>query len=772
MKSFVSIIFFTILLSFSSQSFAESACQAGKGALSGDEIAACIQQETDGGMWLKVAFANTTKQQTALALGVIQFMFKQDYTDKALEMVEKRDAGTRLFEGIDYVLNTFAKFFFAFIYLLIIKRALLNGATKGFVMGWNVLPFSVLTFIIAVAVVTGHFTVFIKIAFAVVVLMAFAMLYGVNFFLHLASDTSGVSTRLNNKSQEFAQEMVYGAIEWHIQDITARKGMLVETGNVENTYKGVVLRDREFTDCLISDKLKATRKSNNKYYQAADIEKTQYCGGEKLGYQTYRIGYIKDLKDTDESAGVFAKFIANQPQYREVADEIVANVCGSVYRLHKDVANAYNSLCLDLKPNGFILVGQDNIVQTLKNAHVTDIDIMKDKIDGLVSDYSIYSYSEMLRNANKVDNKVDKSVSFDEMFQNFQIGAEYKKAYEAAGMKTIDIQIINEVAIKKSKLQQAVGLEENLDIFGGSGTNVTFGINGYFSSLKPQINMNAEIIKLLDRLAGNSLSDLGLQYADCFEAKGRCNSGTVNFVTPLIETAQTTIPWLAGAYTTLLMVKTYYKQKFDATDSNDPNREYYQHNERLYGGGAAWAMGLIIVMGVAFLFLFKVLILDYANLLMKGFMMPIIMPFAFGYALIMSTYAKMFKDDSDSLTDLMKQYGVFDVMFRLPLVVIGFLIGLCVMTVAMFISSLVLASMFGGYAADNVGAGTLTLALKAMYFIVMYTIAYLASFVVGMQVAFKSTEKAIDELCGNAAKFDDSVGEMVNKAKSLIAKFG
>lgn len=772
MKRIISLLFVTLFFSFSSQSFAESACQAGKGALSGDEIAACIQQEAEGGMWLQVAFKNSTKQETALALGVIQFMFKQDYSDKALELVEKKDAGSRLLDGINYVLNVFSMFFFAAVYAFLILKSLSNGATKGFVMGWNVFPFSMLTFIIAIAVVTGNFTIFIKIAFAVVVLMAFAMLYGVSIFSHLASDTSGVATRLNSHSQEFAQEMVYGAIEWHIQDITARKGMLVETGNLENTLHGVVLKDKEFLKCLRDEPKKPLGKSNNKYYQASDIEKTQYCGANELGYQTYRIGHIKDLKDSNESSVVIAKFIANQPQYRNAADEIVANVCGSVYQQHQDLIKDYNSICLDLKPNGFILVGQDDIVPTLKNANVTDTDVMKAKLDALVSEFAVFSYTEMLKNSNKVDNKFDQHVSFDDMFQNFQIGAEYKKAYEAAGMKVIDIKMVNDVAIKKSKLQQALSLEENLDIFGGSGTNVTFGINEYYASLKPQVNMNAEIIKMLDGIAGNALSDLGLQYADCFESNGRCSSGVVNFVSPLIETSQTIMPWLASAYTFSLMAKTYYKNKLDAAASNDPNRDSLQASERFYAGLGTTFIGMMLVLAFAFLFLFKVLILDYSNLLMKGFMMPIIMPFAFGYALIMSTYSKMFKDDSDSLTDLMKQYGVFDVMFRLPLVVIGFLIGLCVMTVAMFISSLILASMFGGFAADNAGAGTLTLALKAIFFVIMYLLSYLASFVIGMQVAFKSTEKAIDELCGNAAKFDDAVGETVAKAKSIISKAG
>ncbi|WP_345960751.1 hypothetical protein [Pseudomonas sp. NY8896] len=770
MKRFISLLFLTVLFSFSSQSSAESACQAGKGALSSDEIAACVQQEAESGMWLKVAFVNQNKQTIGLALGVIEHIFKQDYSKQALELVEKKDAGARLMQGIEYALNVIAMVFFAIIYAAIILKSLFNGAYKGMVMGWNVFPFSAITFILAIAIATGHFTIFCKILIAVVIFGCFAMAYGVNIFMHLANDVSGVSTRFNAKANEFAQGMVYGAVEWHIQDITARRGMLVETGNVENTNKGVVLRDKEFTKCLLSDAHTPAGKSAPKYYQAADIEKTQYCADKELGYSTYRIGYVKDLKATDESAEVFARFIANQPQYRAVADDIVTNICGSVYRQHQDLINDYNSVCLDLKPNGFILVGNDDIVQTLKGSTVVDPDVMKSKLDALVSDYATFTYTEMLKNANKVDNKFDKSVSLDEIFQNFQIGAEYKKAYEVAGMKTIDIQIINEVAIKKSKLQQALGIEENLDIFGGNGTNETFGLNKYFQSLKPQFNMNSEIIKLLDGIAGNSLSNIGLQYADCFEEKGRCNSGTVNFVTPLIETAHTAIPWMASAYTMALMVKTYYKSKFESAEEHDPNREYYKQNERFYNGFANAALGMMLVLGVAFLFLFKVLILDYANLMIKGITTPILLPFAAGFAFIVSSHNQMFRDDGESFNDLMKKYGVYDVILRLPLVVTGFIIGLCVMTIVMFIASITLATMFGGFAVDNSGAGTLTLALKAMYFVFMYILAYLASFVIGMQVAFKSTEKAINELCGNAVKFDDGVGEILAKTKSVLAK--
>ena len=119
---------------------------------------------------------------------------------------------------------------------------------------------------------------------------------------------------------------------------------------------------------------------------------------------------------------------------------------------------------------------------------------------------------------------------------------------------------------------------------------------------------------------------------------------------------------------------------------------------------------------------------------------------------------------------MLKKYGVYDVCLRLPLVVIGLLIGMCVMLVMMFIASICLATIYGGFAADNSGAGTLTLALKAIYFVTMTLLSFIASFVIGMATAFKCTQVAIDELCGNAVKFDDAVRETVGKFKEQVSK--
>lgn len=770
MKRFIQLLFVSFFISYGSHALGASACDAGKGVNNSEAIADCIQQEADSKGWMQIARSLVTKQQIVVAVYILKSVTGLDFIDKAEQLEEKNDAGSRQLKGIEYVMNVLAIVFFIFVYFRLILKTLMNSATKGFAMSWSVFPFSAVTFIIAIAVATGNFTVFIKIAFVFVILMAYAIFFGASIFSFLASDTSGVATRLNSQAHEFSQEIVYNAIEWHIQDLTARKGMLVESGNIENSYIGVILKDRKFTDCLMADLKPSSAKSANKMYFPTDIEKTQYCGAKELGYNTYTIGYISDLKDTDESVSIFYKFISNQPQYREVADEIIATTCGSVHKKTDGLVSDFNSLCLDLKPNGFILIGDNGKVDTLQYATVTDYDVMKAKIDKLVDEYALFVYTEMLKNANKIDKNFNKEISLDNLLGNFQIGADYKVAYEAAGMRTIDVKMVTQVAIKKSKLQQGLGIEENLDIFGGSGTNVTFGINAYFASLKPQLNMNAEIVKLLDGLLGNSLSDLGLQYADCFKEKGHCNSGTVNFVTPLIETAQNVIPWVAKAYVAALLAKTYNKKKADSLDKNDPDRNVYLANERFYDSLGSAFIGIMVVIGVAFLFLLKVLILDYAGLLLRGFMMPIIVPYAFGYALIMSTYSKMFQDDSESLTDMLKKYGVYDVCLRLPLVVIGLLIGMCVMLVMMFIASICLATIYGGFAADNSGAGTLTLALKAIYFVTMTLLSFIASFVIGMGTAFKCTQVAIDELCGNAVKFDDAVRETVGKFKEQVSK--
>ncbi|RMN10867.1 hypothetical protein ALQ65_01000 [Pseudomonas syringae pv. coriandricola] len=769
MKRYLTLIFFAFSLLFASSSFASSACKSGNGGLDKDEIAACIQQEANAKGWFSLALAVVTKNQIVVAVGLLQSVTGLDFTSEAEKIVEKVDGGTNLIKALDYVINLGAKIFFVIVYCMIVLRGLLSGAYKGFVVSWSVLPFGVVTLIIAVTVATGYFSFFIKVLFVLILIMACAIFYSANIFYYMATDLSGVTTRLNKQAEDFSQATVYSMIEWHVQDLVARKGMLVETGNLENTMYGTRLVDSDFPDCLIKDLKTSSKKSNNKLFQPVEIEKTQYCGAEELGYETYKIGYMIDKKPTNESEPLFLKLVANQSTYRAIASEIVSNTCGSVFNVDKDIQHDYVSMCLDMASNGGLIPDGKGYVKTLQNAKITDFDEMKAKIKVLIDDLSVVTYSEMLRNGNTVEAKVDESVTLENMLGNFQLGSVYKQSYEAAGMKTIDIQVVNEVAIKKSKLQQFFGIEDNLSIFDGEGDKTTFGIDKYFGSLKPTVDMNSEIIALLDGISGNGLTNIGLQDDDCFQ-KVRCNPGTVNFVEPLFELGHRVIPWVASAYVMAVTVETYYKSKYEAADMSDPNRAYYKANERYFAGFGLMCVGVFAALGIAFVMLAKVLILNYIRLLLVGFFMPFIVPFTFGYALINSTYNRMFKDDGETLTDMMKKYGVVDVMLRLPLVVIGMLLGIIVMIAMMYIASVTLAAMFGGFAQDNAGAGSIQLAVKAIFFVFMYVTAYIISFYAGMSASYHATEKAIKELCSNAAQFDDGVNNTIQKGKSLLSK--
>jgi hypothetical protein len=771
MKRYLSLIFFAFSLLFASSSFAASACKSGNGALDRDEIAACIQQEANAKGWFSMAMAVVTKNQIVVAVSLLQSVTGLDFMSEAEKIVEKTDGGTNLIKAIDYAINLGAKIFFFCVYCMIIFRGLMSGAYKGFVVSKTVLPFGVVTLIIAVTVATGYFSFFIKVLFVLILIMACSIFYSANLFYYMATDLSGVTTRLNKHAEDFSEATVYSMIEWHVQDLVARKGMLVETGNLENTMYGTKLVDSDFPDCLIKDLKTTSQKTNNKLFQPVDIEKTQYCGAEELGYDTYKIGYMIDKKTTNESEPLFLKLVANQSTYRAIASEIVSNTCGSVYKVDKDLLRDYVSMCLDMAPNGGLLPDSEGYVKTLQNSKVTDFDEMKSKIKVLIDDLSVVVYSEMLKNGNKIEAKVDESVTLENMLGNFQLGSVYKQSYEAAGMKTIDVQVVNQVAIKKSTLKQFLSIEDNLSIFDGEGDKVTFGIDKYFGSLKPTVNMNSEIIALLDDISGNGLTNIGLQDDDCFQ-KVRCNPGTINFVEPLFELGHRVIPWVAGAYVLAVTVETYYQSKYEAADYNDPNRAYYKANERYFAGFGMMCVGVFAALAIAFAMLTKVLILNYLRLLLVGFFMPFIVPFTFGYALINSTYGRMFKDEGETLTDMMKKYGVVDVMLRLPLVVIGMLLGLCIMIVMMYISSVTLAAMFGGFAQDNSGAGNLQLGMKAILFVFMYVTAYLISFYAGMNASYHATEKAIKELGSFTAQFYDGVDNTIQKGKSLLSKLG
>lgn len=771
MKQLLSILFLTFTLFTSNFTFAESACQPGNGALSKMEIAECIEEHDKSSQMFKFIKIFVGKAEIDFAVDFVTNLVTMDFSSKVIDLEYKDDAATALFKAIDYVVNRISTISFGIILCGVFLMALIRGSREGVVLGLNVLPFATVSLILGIAVISGHFAFFIKILFVIMFIMAFALFYSTNIFSFFINDLSGVETRLHKEADSFSEAAVYSMIEWHIEDLAARKGMLVETGNLEITFEGIKLKDKEFIACLLKETKAPTGKNQNKFYQAGDIEKTQYCAGEELGYKTYRIGHIADKKLTSESALLLQKMIKMQPALRRIAYGIIKNNCASVFNVNRDLMKDYISSCVDMRSDGSFNMTGDSIVKTLQNSEITDIEIVQGQIQSQVDDLSLTAFTEMLRNGNTVDKSVVEAVKYDDMYSNLQLGSIYKKAFESTALKAIDLEIVNEVAIKKSKLQQFLRLEDNLAMFNGEGSKNTFGIDKYYGSLKPQSNINTDMIALLDGVAGGALTDAGMQYKDCKQG-GYCKSANANFVTPVFELGREIIPYVAMVYTAAIVVETYWQSKYDAADSNDPNRAYYITNARFWHGFGMAALGIIGGLGIATLFLIRVLFIDYFRLFAVGMLMPFLVPFTFGYALLMSTYAKMFRDDGESFTDMMKKYGVVDVMFRMPLVAIGSIIGLCTMMILMFIASILLTKLFGGFAIENADAGNATLTLKALFFVFIYSLSYMISFYIGMKASFKSTEAAINKFCYKADSYDDAIGQLMSKAKGFIGKLG
>lgn len=773
MKQLITILFFTFTLLASNLAFADasSACQPGNGALSKMEITECIQEHDKSSQMFKFIKIFVGKAEIGFAVNLVTNLMTMDFTSTTVDLEYKDDAATALFKAIDYVVNRISSVTFGIILCGVILMALIRGSREGVVLGANVLPFAAVSLILGIAVITGHFAFFIKVLFVIMFVMAFAIFFSTNIFSFFVNDLSGVETRLHKEADTFSEAAVYSMIEWHIEDIVARKGMLVETGNLEVTYQGIKLKDKEFVACLLKEQKKPTGKNSVKFYQAGDIEKTQYCASEELGYKTYKIGHIADKKTTNESSILMLKMMSMQPALRNIAYGIINNNCASVYNVDKDLIKDYISSCVDMKADGSFNISADGFVKTLQNSEIADVDVVQGQIQQQVDELAFSSFTEMLKNGNSVDKSVIESVKYDDMFSNFQLGSIYKKAYESTAMKAIDLEVVNEVAIKKSKLQQFFNLEDNLSIFDGQGSKNTFGLNEYYGSLKPQSNINSEMIALLDGVAGGALTDAGMQYKDCKQS-GFCKSATANFVTPVFELGREIIPYVASVYTIAIVAETYWKTKFEAADQQDPNRPYYISNARFWHGFGMAALGIIGALGIATLFLIRVMFIDYFRLFAVGMLMPFLVPFTFGYALLMSTYKKMFRDDGESFTDMMKKYGVVDVMLRMPLVSIGSIIGLTTMMILMFIASILLSKLFGGFAIENSDAGTATLTLKALFFVFIYSISYMVSFFIGMKASFKATEAAINKFCYRADSYDDAIGQLMSKAKGFIGKLG
>ncbi|PTC19861.1 hypothetical protein C0J26_07640 [Pseudomonas baetica] len=676
------------------------------------------------------------------------------------------DGGRRLINSLFTLLDKTATWAFGLIIGAVGLYTLYRAARTGQFMTKSSAMFGTLMLIMGVMVATGAFTIIIQVLMGISIVLALIVYYVVfpPILNEMSLDVNGTQTRFQQAADDFAVEYVEALVQMNMDDIAARKNILVEAGNLgTDIYGRFTIEDYKFINCLANTSPDAP---NYKFYIPPEIKNSMACSESEFDWNVYSVGYIADEKADSVSLGVMTEMYMNQSVYRQIAMSIINTNCTNIFNRDRDIATLYQTACMNMNADGSLVIEDGHLV-TVDSKHGLNDEALKARLENAYKRLAGVAYIEMLKQANLVAKPDElKSMSIDNMAKIFMLGSAYRHSYEEAGMKVIDLKRSDEVAIKKKKFQLGFGKADNLQMFNGDGSDTTFNIDEYYNKLKSTKQTATSAMAILDNISGKSASNMGMQYVDCFQ-KAQCNSANYNFFAPLVDVAKLFTGTVAVFYGVSVVVGEYYKKIDDSLGGKDP---YYNAKVHYMNGVQMFFLGLILAVVIGGLAVLAVQILIYLKWFMEGIALFFLFPFVFGGAILIHAGNILYRDDHSTFNDLLKRHGFWDMMLRFPLIVMGSAIGLIVLNIMMTLASIILSVMFSSNFGLFDGAGFEANIVGGMTYMFLYIITFIATFFVVINTVNEGISTAISELCYGGDNDATAVDGALSKIKNQIGK--
>lgn len=750
----------SILSSFSVAD--ESVCDIHKESFTPAEKTACGLSMLDGSDFT-VILRDTVKQQywnTAFAIA-------DNKLDTDLSGVEVKTQRTPLSEFLDGIFATHGLILgWIFIGVAVVGYFMMNlkGMREGVFITMKSGYFVVIMLMLGGLSFTGH-------VFGIgAIVKVFSAMLGLSLFVYhllpefgeMAADIKVEQVGFSMMSDAQAIDIVDKNIQANIQDIVARRFLLVDNGLIQPVSMNLKFKvlDNKFIPCIAEAE---TPKTSLKRYTQADFEITQKCSFNELGYKEYSIARIVDDKTTNESGGVIGEIQASSASYRKLAFDMINNVCAGIYNEIEDKGDMYLNVCLDTDMYGIPNYTDDLVGTVTSAAYINEDQLIKDRA-ALIDRLAAVGVKEMLKNAATVQKAVVQNVKAGSLITGFNADDDYRRAYKAAGDSVFDFKVINDVVIKKSSLKQFLSIEDNIDIWGG-GTIDTFGLPEYYNKFVDKPSIKKYVLETVNMLTGNAGQAIGMEYRDC-QLKGNCNSGSKNIVKPLIDSSNRALIILGSVNVASKIGFKYYSQK--AKDAKDPiDRMYNKAQAQKYLSADKKSSFMIIAMIVVFIILANSLFSNYVRVLLETLVFYTVLPIMIAYVILFAIIGFFFNRDNDdnrSFNEMLKVYGFYDFLFRLPLVVIGWITGLLALKILMPLAAWILNLLLGSsFAIDAMGDLGFSL-----FYAFMYTACFMISFAIAASVTFKGVKEGIEKVSYRGMSYSNHAMEGFNKEMSSM----
>lgn len=571
------------------------------------------------------------------------------------------------------------------------------------------------------------------------------------------NDTSVAKYQAYIHSKRTASTLINANFQMHFNEIQERNKLV---GELSIDSDGV-LRDNKFLDCIYFEKAPATDFS---FYIPSSILKTSKCTTNRYGYTEFSTGHIKPINENSGTMKSLKALSNYEQEIRTLAEKSHYSHCASIYNRSKATEYAYENLCRDINKDGVFrldgyrvaLIGSNSAVDNSELQ--AELNVIRDKFAADL--YTIYlSYA----NENIKFDKI--KINSNEFYRILYAESILSKQYLTIYRQLSDYEISNKVVVKKNAFQEGVDFASNF-IGVGSETKVDFGTDIVIGNILVSEKNQDLLLDFLNRLTKDAGIKIGLQHSDCAES-GVCNKGSPNVFATVKSATEDLMPILVSTATIFSLASTYYEYKAEKTKPADIDSK---SKATVFKFIASFIASLMFIILGFYVWYFSEFFKRYVLAIFKSILNILLLLAVLPFALVKYADDKVRKDDTYTLNDMMRQFGVYDALLDAFLTMYITIMSIPIVAIVMNFSSSILYNLAGKNVLLFVGENLMTDILSAFIFIVIIISSYCASFVISLHNVFIAHDKFMSLIVHNSNSYNVSTQEAVNKVKEFFNK--
>lgn len=349
-------------------------------------------------------------------------------------------------------------------------------------------------------------------------------------------DLKTVQNEILVQSEYVASQLIDGETQIFINDIRNRKRLIMNKSVSVDTY-GYKLEDWEYIKCFSDENISGSSVFNTDLIPKSVLN-SAYCARTVGNYDNYTMGKLEDKIQVGNTGAVLTEIESMESSIRGFAAKVERNNCAIAYQSVKNLDIKMFVSCMDMEDSGQLKLKENDYLTVVsdqpiaKEAMMADRKVLTDTLAKKLYDLAIEDASEVQKPA---DNRSDlPGITSFVGSQN-----EYTKAYRAAAMNVLNaVSVNNDVSVSRGFLTSMITSNKNRNDF-ELGRNNDYGVLDY-SSVLNETDSKITLFRTVNAVSGGMASSIGFNYEDCFNSKS-CATTSTNILGVISDAAYSVI---------------------------------------------------------------------------------------------------------------------------------------------------------------------------------------------------------------------------------------